>query len=766
MTTHGAAHIEVVFRQAFSLHQQLRLEEARVLYEETLRLEPLHFHALHLLGIIALQRDQAELAIEWFTRAIAVDPSSVAAQVNFGNAQAAWQQFDDAVASYDKAIGLKPDCAEAFHNRGNALRELKRYAAAVDSYDRAVALKPDYAEAHLNRGLAFSDMDESEAALASYERAIAIRPDYPDPHYNRGNELRNFGRYEEALASYDRAVLLQPNFADAHLNRGGVLVELRRFVAALASYDRAIALRPGYAEGHFNRAGALQHLGQYKSAVASYDTALAMRPDHAETHANRGRALRELKKYEAAIASYDAAIALDNGSAALCPVRRHIKLEVCDWADWDAEVAAITDGVRSGTAAPNPFYVLTLSDSAALQRRAAENWVRDECPALVPPASMPKRSRNERIHIGYFSADFHDHATSYLIAQLFEFHDRSRFRVTAFSFGPDSRGSMRKRVKAACDEFIEVACQSDAEVAARARKMGIDIAVDLKGFTQDYRAGIFARRAAPLQVNYLGYPGTMGAPYMDYLVADPVLVPAELRRHYTERIIYLPHSYQVNDAKRGIAERIFTRAELGLPPTGFVFCCFNNSYKVLPSLFDRWMRMLDRVPGSVLWLLGSNSTAIRNLQREAVARGVRPERLVFADRVNLPEHLARHRTADLFIDTLPCNAHTTASDALWAGLPVLSCVGEAFAARVAASLLTAIGLPGLIVSTLDQYEELAVHLAKHPAHLADIRRRLAENRLSAPLFDTPLYTRHIEAAFAQIHERHHAGLAPDHVFVA
>jgi predicted O-linked N-acetylglucosamine transferase (SPINDLY family) len=431
----------------------------------------------------------------------------------------------------------------------------------------------------------------------------------------------------------------------------------------------------------------------------------------------------------------------------------------------DSDIDRIAAGVHGGAGAPNPFYVLTLRDSAALQKAAAEKWVREEYPARFPAAAAHNRARGERIHIGYFSADYHDHATSYLIAQLFELHDRARFRVTAFSFGPDSRGVMRRRLEAACEGFIDVRRRSDAEVAQQARDMGVDIAVDLKGFTQDHLTGIFAHRAAPVQVNYLGYPGTMGAPYMDYLVVDKVLVPAESRSCYGEKIIHLPDTYQVNDSKREIADRVFTRAELGLPAGGFVFCCFNSSYKILPFVFDHWMRILLRVPDSVLWLLADNPSAANNLRRAATIRGVDAQRLVFADRIDLPHHLARQRAADLFIDTLPCNAHTTASDALWAGLPVLTCVGETFAARVGASLLMAIGLPELIVPILDGYEDLAVSLATHPEQLADIRRRLEENRLTAPLFNTPLFTRKIEAAFAQIHERHRSGLPPDHVFV-
>jgi protein O-GlcNAc transferase len=765
MNTAGAAHVEAVFQQALTLHRQSRVREAHALYEQTLRLEPRHFHALHLLGIIALQDNHAELAIEFFARAIVIDPSSVAAHVNHGAAQHERRRFGDAIASYDRAIALKPDCAEAFHNRGNALRELKHYAAAVDSYGRAVALKADYMEAYLNRGLALSALDQRDAAIASYDKAISIRPDCADPYYNRGNELHTQGSHEAAVDSYDRAIALQPGFAAAHLNRGAALVELRRYAAALAAFDKAVSLRTDYAQAHFNRGGVFQHLRQYAAAVASYDTVIAIQPNDAQSHANRGRALRELKRYDAAIASYDKAVSLETDSTALHAVRRHIKMQVCDWTDYEADVGKITAGVRGGRGAPNPFYVATLCDSAALQKAAAENWVREECPARAPPTDVRDHGRSRRIHLGYFSADFHDHATAYLIAQLFELHDRSRFKVTGFSFGPDSQGAMRRRLKAGCDEFLDVSLRSDAEIALLAREMHVDIAVDLKGFTQDHRAGIFARRAAPLQVNYLGYPGTMGASYVDYLIADRMLVPAENQSHYTERIIHLPHSYQVNDAGRKIADKVFTRTELGLPAGAFVFCCFNNSYKILPFLFDRWMRILLRVPESVLWLLGDNPVAVNNLRREASARQVDPQRLIFADRMDLPDHLARHRAADLFIDTLPCNAHTTASDALWAGLPVLTCPGETLAARVAASLLAAIGLPDLIAPTLDQYEEFAVYLAAHPGQLGDLRRRLDENRLTAPLFDTPRFARHIEAAFAEIYERRHAGLPPDHVFV-
>jgi protein O-GlcNAc transferase len=765
MTSDIATRVEAVLRQAVALHQQARLNEAGALYEQALQWQPGHFHALHMLGVVALQMDQPERAATLFGQAIDIDPNNVAALVNHGTAQHQLRRFDVALGSFDRAIALQPDSAEAYFNRGNALRDMRDFDAAIASYDAALSLKPAYVDAWLNLGLALSSLGRPHDAIVSYDHAIAARPDLADAHYNRANELHRLRCHDAAVASFNAAIRLQPNFADAHLNRGSALVQAHDYKGALASFEQAIALRPDHAESHRNRGVALHHLRQFAGAVASYDAAIALSPDHAESHANRGHALRELHQHEAALASYDRAIGIAGGRTDLLAVRRHQKMQVCDWRGLEADVAGVAASIESAAVALNPFYLLPLLDSARLQRRASEAWVQQECPPNASLGPIPARAPGPRIHIGYFSADFHEHATSYLIGELLELHDRSRFRITALSFGPDSQGPVRQRLQSACDDFLHVRTISDAEVAMKARALSIDIAVDLKGFTQDNRAGIFALRAAPLQINYLGYPGTMGAPYIDYLVADSTLVPAGNRQFYAEKIIGLPHSYQVNDSRRAIADRHFTRAELGLPPAGFIFCCFSNSYKILPVMLDRWMRILIRVPGSVLWLLEDNPVATANLRREAVTRGVSPERLVFARRIDLALHLARHRAADLFLDTLPCNAHTTASDALWTGVPVITCPGESFAGRVATSLVSAVGMPELAASTLDEYERLAVHLATDPCALTGIRERLAANRLTAPLFDTRRYTRYLERAYVRIHDRHLAGLSPEHVAI-
>ena len=569
----------------------------------------------------------------------------------------------------------------------------------------------------------------------------------------------------QAVELISKAIEINPDNAAAYYNRGVALRDLNQHQAAIDSYDRAIAIKPDFAEACFNRGNALRDLKRYQAAIDSYDRAIAIKPDYAEPWNSRGNALRDLKQYQAAIDSYDKALSLKPGYAYLYGIRLNTKMYLCDWSDTDNQIAELLEKIRRNEKAVPSFSLLALTSSPALQRQAAEIWANDKYPLNLELGSIPKRPRHDRIRIGYYSADYYNHATAYLMAELFEQHDRSRFELVAFSFGPDIHDDMRKRVAAAFDQFIDVRHQSDREIALLSRDLQIDIAVDLKGFTQDCRAGIFACKPAPIQVNYLGYPGTMAAGYMDYLIADETLIPPDSRQHYSEKIAYLPNSYQVNDAKRQISDKTFTREELGLPQSGFVFCCFNNNYKITPATFDGWMRILKQVDGSVLWLLEDSPAAAGNLRQEAERRGVNAERLVFARRMPLPEHLARHRAADLFIDTLPYNAHTTASDALWAGLPVLTCTAESFASRVAASLLSALHLPELITSSQDEYEALAVRLATQPDQIGQLRQKLARNRLTTPLFDTPLFARHIEDAYTQMHERHHAGLPPEHIHV-
>jgi predicted O-linked N-acetylglucosamine transferase (SPINDLY family) len=663
-----------------------------------------------------------------------------------------------------EALRLRPRQLQATMLLGIIAAQTGDPGRAVALFGEVLLLEPRNVAAHNNQGHALRALRQPAAAVASYDKALEIQPQHAPTHNSLGNALFDLQRYEDALAAHDRAIALQPDYAPAHFDRGRSLVELMRYEAAIASLDSAIALGLSHPGAWYVRGNALYSLERFQAAIESYDQAIALQPNAAGARHNRGNALFMLGQYESAIASYDAAIALDPDITATLGERLHARMQIADWRRFEPEVAQLTARIERDQTASNPFVLLALCDSPALQKLAARNWVRAKCPPNGALSALPARTRRDRIRVGYFSADFRAHATSALTAALFETHDRSRLELTAFAFGADTRDEMRQRVAAAFDRFLDLGQQSDYDIARLARNLEIDIAVDLGGFTRGSRPRIFALRAAPLQVGYLGYLGTMSADYMDYLIADDTIIPPELRPHYAEKIVYLP-SYQVNDRKRPIAPRRFTRQALGLPPQGFVFCCLNSTYKLTPATFDGWMRILAAVPDSALYLLGGGAALEGNLRREAQARGVAADRIVFGARLPAAEYLARYRTADLFLDTLPYNAGATASDALWAGLPVLTCMGATFASRVGASLLRAVGLPELITSTPQQYERLAVELAREPRRLAAIRAKLAEGLRTAPLFDTAASARHLEAAYAGMYDRYLAGLPPEHIRV-
>jgi protein O-GlcNAc transferase len=671
-------------------------------------------------------------------------------------------RLDEARAACLQALERRPRQPDALLLLGIIAAQAGDLRGAVTLFERVLALDARNVAAHRNRGNALRMLKEPEAALASLDQALALEPRHVPTHNSRGRALFDLGRFEAAVASHDEAIALDARFAPAHLDRARALAETMRFDAALDSLDAAIALEPRHPGAWYLRGNASYAAGRLQAALESYDRVLALMPDEASAWHNRGNALFMLERYEEAIASYDRAIALDPDIASSHGERLHARMHIADWRDFAAEVARLTERIERDEALSNPFTLLALCGSAPLQKQAARNWVRKVCPpsGALPP--LGARSRHAKLRIGYFSAEFHGHATASLTAGLLESHDRSRLEVTAFSLGPDIRDGMRARIEAAVDRFLEVRAQSDQDIARLARGLGIDIAVDLGGFTRGGRPGIFALRAAPLQVSYLGYLGTMAAQYMDYLIADDTIVPDTHRQHYSEQIVHLP-GYQVGDPKRRMMPGQLERGQLGLPPKGFVFCCFNSTYKITPDTFGGWMRILARVPDSVLFLLGGRESLESNLRREALARGIDPQRLVFGGRLAAPEYLARYRTADLFLDTLPYNAGTTANDALWAGLPVLTCMGETFAGRIGASLLKAAGLPELIAASPQHYEALAVELASDPRRLAAVKAKLGESFSAAPRLDAAAFARHLEAAYARMIERYDAGSPPEHI---
>jgi protein O-GlcNAc transferase len=622
------------------------------------------------------------------------------------------------------ALRDDPRDLESLYLLGSSLLFQDRFGEALAPLSEVVARAPRRGAGH-RLGYCHLALGDFKSAEQLLRREIAAHPDLVDAHNTLGVALINQGRPHDALAVFLEAARLDPRSATANNNVANVLGELGRNEEALPYLQKVIDANPGLADARHNLGMLLQKLKRHEQAAASLEEALRLAPRAAYT-------LSSLVWNE---------------------------LAICKWEGLTPHVDALRSEVRRGEIPAEPFVLVAVSPSPEEQRLCAQRHVREKLPQR-PPLWRGSRYRHDRVRLAYLSADYSEHATAYLAAGLFERHDRSRFEVIGVSYGPDDRSPMRQRLMRAFDRFVDVQSRGDEETARLLHEMEVDVAIDLKGYTTGARPEILSYRPAPVQVSYLGFPGTMAAPFIDYIVADRWVLPAEDRLHYTEQVVYLPDSYQVNDAARSVAERTPSRALAGLPRDGFVFCCFNSSYKIMPPVFAVWMKLLREIPQSALWLLEDSGEAKRRLQQAAQAAGVDAARLVFAARVAPAEHLARHRLADLFLDTLPYNAHTTASDALWAGLPVLTCVGNTFAGRVAGSLLRAVGLPELVTQTLHDYETLAFKLARSPALLAQIRDRLEHNRATVPLFDLERFRRHLEAAYLTMWETSQRGEPP------
>ncbi|MCX7187061.1 MAG: tetratricopeptide repeat protein [Methylophilales bacterium] len=722
----------ILFQQAFQFQQNGRLQDAELMYKNLLQISPSHLGAKTMLGMIFVQSERDIEGIRFLKSSLISDPKQFWAHNALGVGLLNTKQYQEAIFSFNKALILKPDYTDAYFNLGKTQRALRQYKNAIISYSKCIDLDKCYASAYNNSGTIYlEDLKEYEKSVSKFQQFLTLVPDSSPGLYNLGTALKELKRYDEALQNLNKAIQLKPDYAEAYLNRGVIFKELKRYHDALVSYDRAIQLKS----------------------------------DYAEAYSNRGVTYNELKCYDDALVSYDRAIQLKPDMDYLLGNVIHTKMHLCDWLNLDILVNQLTEKIIKHQVATIPFITLALIDDPELQKQSAETYINDKYPTSNALPKIRKYLKQQKIHIGYFSADFHNHATMHLMADLFEYHDKSKFELIAFSFGPDQQDEWRQKAISSFDQFIDVRSKSDIEVASLARELKIDIAVDLKGFTQDARVGIFAHRAAPIQVNYLGYPGTMGAEYIDYIIADPILIPEDKQQYYMEKIVYLPNSYQVNVKEKLISDKALSRKEVGLPDNAFVFCSFNNNYKITPKTFDCWLRILQAVEGSVLWVFNSNETAVENLKKEAELRGIDSSCLVFASLMPVEEHLKRIQLADLFLDTLPCNAHTTASDALRVGLPVITLMGESFASRVAASLLNAVGLPELITTTPKVYESLAIELATKPKYLREIKDKLFTNLPASPLYNTKLFTQDIETAYQEMYQCYQAELAPDHIYV-
>ena len=759
-------HADAHYNLGNVLAKESRLDQAEAHYRQALALAPSFAEAHYSLGLALLRQGKSAPATASFERALGLRPAYPEAHYNLGYLLKEAARLDEAARRYRQALDLKPDFAEAHNGLGAVLALQGQLTEAAACFERALALKPGFAEAHCNLGGVCGRQHQFDAAVAAFGRALALNPGAIEALDGRGLALRALRRPAEALADFNRALTIKPDYAEALNNRGLALQDLRRPAEALASYDRALQLKPADPVALYNRGNALLELKHPLEALASYERALALEPDDVDALFNRAIALRELKRPAEACASFERVLTIKPDHRRAFGGMADAALAACDWTRTAGLGRELDDHIAQRRSIISPFTLLGYGTEPSLRLECARSYLADRLPAAVPPLWTGAVHRHDKIRIAYLSADYHRHATAFLMARLFELHDRERFEVLGISYGRDDQSGMRARLQQAFDQFHDVRQQSDLEVAGLLNDLEVDIAIDLKGYTQDARTGILAHRPAPVQVSYMGFVGTMAADFIDYLIADATVLPPDQQPFYTEKIVRLPHCYWVTDQTLEIAAATPTRREVGLPPDGFVFCCFNNNYKITAPVFDVWMRLLGAVAGSVLWLLQDNADAERNLGREAAARGIDPARLVFAPRLETEDHLPRQRLADLFIDTLPYNAHTTASDALWAGLPVLTCRGNSFVGRVAASMLAAVGLPELVTADLAGYEALALRLATDASLLGDFRRRLAQNRGTCPLFDTDLFRRHIEAAYTTMWELQRRGERPHSFSVA
>lgn len=792
-----ARSVDEAFGRAVAALQAGRPGEAERAFRKTLELSPRHPAALNLytvllmrlgrwadaepyarraaretpgsdvtlynFGLVLKQVGKPAEALEQLGRALAVNPGVADTRITRAGVLRDLGRLNEALAEIDAALALESARTDALVARGGMLGQLGRFPEALAAYEQAAAAKPDAPEPWLGCGKTLGELKRHDEALAAFDRALSLRPDLPEALQGRGTTLAALGRFAEALAAFDQALARTPDLAEAWVGIGDVFSEQRFYERAVAAYDGALARDPGLARAWLHRARALLALGRFAEAREAWGRA-AVPAATVETWVVGADIASASRDFAGALAAFDAALAIDPDLELVPGARLQTRLQLCDWTNLDAEVARLLAAVRDGRRVAQPFNILVLSASPADQRRCAEIYANDMTATGSPPRRREPQWRDsqhrDRIRIAYASADLRDHPTAYLTAGLFEHHDRSRFEVIAIVWGERGGSDIARRIDAAVDRIVDIGRHGDAEAAALIAALDIDILVDLMGFTEGHRFPVLARRPAAIQVTYLGFPGTLGSDCIDYLVADPVVIPDAQRHHYAEHVVRLPYCYQVNDNRRAIAAQTPSRSDCGLPDDAFVFCCFNSSFKIQPAVFDVWMRLLAAVEGSVLWLLDDDPVARDNLQREAQARGVDADRLVFAPRCPLPAHLARHRLADLFVDTQPYNAHTTASDALWSGLPVVTCEGTTFAGRVCASLLRAVGLPELVAASFVEYEATALALAADRGRLAALRARLGETRETAPLFDTARFARHIEAAYREMWRRRQDGEPP------
>jgi protein O-GlcNAc transferase len=804
----ATAHLTSILQRGLHYHQQGDLEQAEKNYKEILDVTPVNADALHLLGVLSNQKQDNPTAIDLISRAIQISPNQAIYHTNLGNAYRDSGNCEQAIDCYQKALQIRPDLVETYINMGVAYHQLGDLERAASAFQKAITQKSDCAEAYYNLGNTFKEQRLFDKAISCYRQAVSLNPMLVEASYNQANLLEKQARFDEAIACLKQCIQFKPDWAEAHSNLGNLSKQLGFLEDAISHYQTAIHFKPELDEAHNNMGNAFKDRGSLGEAIDCYRKALQIRPENAaaylnlgvtyaeadhtaeaigcfqkavqlnpqlaEAHNYMGVVLAEEGRRDEAIDCFQKAIAIRPDYVEAYSYLIHQVQHTCDWhlmsrfsEKLDILIRHATDNGQS--IIQPPFICMATNSDPVMNLAVAKTWSRKiELPlqnVKLPFAFETRRQKKLRLTIGYVSGDFHDHATAHLMLSLFGLHDREKFEVYCYSYGPEDNSRYRNQIIEESDQFIDIRERSHIDAARRIYEDGVDILVDLKGHTKGARLGILACHPAPIQAHYLGYPGTTGADFIDYLITDRIVTPEEQAPYYNEKLVFLPHCYQVNDDQQEIAARDWNCETLGLPNKGFVFSSFNLPYKIDPVMFDCWMQILSQIPNSVLWLFNDNESAICNLRREAAGRGVEPDRLVFAQKTEKAEHLSRLKWADLALDTRIVNGHTTTSDLLWAGVPVITLQGSHFASRVSSSLLYAVGLSELVTYRLEEYEKLAVQLASHPSELEAIRHKLKINRLKNPLFDTARFVRNLEHAYRKIWRIFLEGRAPTQIEV-
>ncbi len=707
-----------LLKSAIHCYQNKQSDKAEKICLKILDENPNNFDAINLLAVISFQNRNFSKSIELFKKACKINPNRADLYNNLSIAFLQEKKLNEAIQSWDEATKLKPNFFQAYFGKGNAYNDLKDYPNAINNFNKAIEIKKDYKEAYNNLGSLYAKLKDYENARIIFKKAISIKP----VHFNEHNNL------------------------------GNIYFEIKRYNEAIENYDLALKINPDFALTYYNKAKVLQKINLIEDSVINYKKAISLNKNYSEAYKNLGNIYLDLKTLDKSIYNHEKALKINPRIKFLSGTIFQSKCGLCDWDNFENNKKILEKEILDRKKSASPFSVLLLYDSPSLQMQASSIYLESE---FEKSKSLKKeRDQNKKIRIAYYSSDFHNHATMYLMANLFELHDKSKFEIYAFSFGPDDNSKIRKRVIKSFDKFIDVKEKTIQEIVKISRELNIDIAIDLKGFTKDNRFELFIERCAPIQISYLGFPSTTGSDCIDYLIADKMVIPVQNKKYYSEKIIYLPNTYQVNDSTLSISEKEFSRKEFGLPEDSFVYCCFNNTYKILPEMFHTWIKILDKVQNSVLWLLVDNDIVKNNLKKILVSKGIDQDRLLFANRMMHSEHLARLKLADLFLDTYPCNAHTTASDSLRSCLPIITLRGNSFASRVTSSLLSSVGLDKLITNTKQEYEELAVKIATENDYFIKIKNELKNNIKTKPLLNTRMFTKNLEKAYFNVYENY------------